>query len=302
LRLGGLAVLIALLAFLYWRGGLRLEDVGRELGRAAPGPVIVSFLLYFPFVLIKSERWRALAGALGVPLRPALAWRLYSVGLGVGTLTPGQAGDVVKAWAAQRRGAPLGAALWSSVLDRLFDVAGLAPLAALGVWVFGREYIGDGWLLAGALIAVVAGIVLLARRDWLVRLLPGRLRSVVGQSSGFGPGVPARTLLVAAGWTVLSFVVSTFRVWLLAAGLGIALGPAEVGGLVGLTTVAALLPVSVAGAGPRDALMVALLAHLGYGPALALALSALILGLNLANVLVGYAVWWGESRAAGGRP
>src|SRR5215207_3349650 len=91
LRLGGLAVFLALLALLEWRGALKLEDVGRELAGAAPGPVLLSILFYVPFVAVKAERWRGLAGAMGLPLRRAEAWRLYSIGLGVGALTPGQA-------------------------------------------------------------------------------------------------------------------------------------------------------------------------------------------------------------------
>ena len=297
LRAGGLAVFLALLLLLEWRGAIKLEDVARGLAGAAPGPVVLSILLYFPFVLIKSERWRGLSGAMGLPLRPAEAWRLYSVGLGMGALTPGQAGDLVKAWALARKGYPLSTAIWSSVLDRLFDVAGLAPLAALGVWIFGRAFVGDTTLLVLGLIGVIGAIALVARRDLLARLLPGRLQRLAAGQVGVGAGA----LGVAAGWTVASFAVSIFRVWLLAVALGLALPPAELSGIVGLTTVAALVPVSVAGAGPRDAVMVALLARLGYGPEPALALSALILLLNLANATFGYAVWWWESRSAGAR-
>jgi uncharacterized membrane protein YbhN (UPF0104 family) len=136
---------------------------------------------------------------------------------------------------------------------------------------------------------------LVARRDLLARGLPGRLKRLAAGQIGVGAGA----LGVAAGWTVVSFAVSIFRVWLMAVALGITLAPADLSGIVGLTTVAALVPVSVAGAGPRDAVMVALLAHLGYGAEQALALSALILLLNLANAAFGYAVWWWESRTSG---
>ena len=56
--------------------------------------------------------------------------------------------------------------------------------------------------------------------------------------------------------------MSTFRVWLLALAIGLALDPAQVGGMVGLTTVAALVPVSVSGVGTRDAMLVALVSRL----------------------------------------
>jgi uncharacterized membrane protein YbhN (UPF0104 family) len=295
LRVGGLIVFLALLLLLEWRGAIKLEDVVRVLVGAAPGPVLLSLAIYIPFVGIKSERWRGLSGAMGLPLRPAEAWRLYCVGLGMGALTPGQAGDLVKAWALARKGYSLGTAIWSSVLDRLFDVVALAPLAALGVWIFGRAFVGDTTLLVVGLIGVVGAIALVARRDLLVRVLPGRLKRLAAGQVGVGTGA----LGIAAVWTAASFAVSIFRVWLLAEALGLTFGPAELTGIIGLTTVAALVPVSVAGAGPRDAVMVALLARLGYGAEQALALSALILLLNLANAAFGYAVWWWESRSAG---
>ena len=62
---------------------------------------------------------------------------------------------------------------------------------------------------------------------------------------------------------------------------------------------AALVPVSVAGAGTRDALMVALFARLQLSAAQAIGLSTLILVLNLANAAFGYAVWWVETRRPG---
>ncbi len=294
LRAGGLAVFLALLLLLEWRGTIKLEDVVRVLAGAAPLPVILSIAIYFPFVLIKSERWRGLSAAMGLPLRVGEAWRLYSVGLGMGALTPGQAGDLVKAWALARKGYPLGTAVWGSVLDRLFDVVALAPLAAIGVWIFGRAFVGDTALLVVGLVGVIGVMALVARRDLLVRVLPGRLKRLAAGQVGVGAGA----LLIAAGWTVASFAVSLFRVWLLAVALGITLDPAPLSGIVGLTTVAALVPVSVAGAGPRDAVLVALLARLGYGAEQALAFSALILLLNLVNAAVGYAVWWWESRAS----
>ena len=137
-------------------------------------------------------------------------------------------------------------------------------------------------------------MALVARRDLLVRVLPGRLKRLAAGQVGVGAGA----LGIAAGWTVASFAVSIFRVWLLAVAVGITLDAATLAGMVGLTTVAALVPVSVAGAGPRDAMTVALLAHLGYGAEQALALSALVLLLNLTNAALGYAVWWWESRTS----
>ncbi len=298
LRGAGTLLFVALLAFLIGTGRLDPAAILHSLAGANPWLVALSVALYFPFVLIKSERWRLLAADLGVPMGTGEAWRLYAVGLGAGAFTPGQAGDLVKAWALQRRGHRLAAAVASSVLDRVCDLAGLAVLAALGVAVFGPAVVGG----LGTIILLGVGaaglVALVARRDLVLRLI--RRRAPLGLATADAAGSPAmrpamRWSLVAA-LTVLSFVVSTFRVWLLALAIGLPLDPATVGGLTGLTTVAALIPISVSGVGTRDTMMSVLLAQLGRPVAEAIALSTLILVLNIANAVFGYAVWWVETR------
>jgi len=91
--------------------------------------------------------------------------------------------------------------------------------------------------------------------------------------------------------TVASFATSIFRVWLLAAALGLFLGPLEVSGFVGLTTAAALVPVSVGGVGTRDAVAALALAQLGRPATEAVALSSLILLLNATQAVIGWVVW-----------
>src|SRR5205814_1256451 len=88
-----------------------------------------------------------------------------------------------------------------------------------------------------------------------------------------------------------SFAVSVFRVWLLAESIGLVLGPLEVSGYVGLTTAAALVPVTVGGVGTRDAVSALALAQLGRPAAEAVALSWLILLLNLSQAIIGWVVW-----------
>jgi hypothetical protein len=65
----------------------------------------------------------------------------------------------------------------------------------------------------------------------------------------------------------------------------------EVSGYVGLTTAAALVPVTVGGVGTRDAISGLALTQLGFPLPSALAVSALILLLNLAQAVTGWLVW-----------
>jgi uncharacterized protein (TIRG00374 family) len=308
---------IALLVWLDLQGVLPLEQVWHQLTSANPLLVGLSIALYVPFLAVKTERWRRVSADMLMPLRWRDAWRIYAIGLAAGTFTPGQAGDALKAWYMQRKGYPLGRALGSSIFDRLFDVAALAALGLLGVAVYGQHFAGQTPALIALALACMGMVAFFAwnrTRAWAVKLVTRRLSRLVARSQESGvrsqeSGVRNQELdvatpieteswsiqrdtLVSAGLlTVASFVTSIFRVWLLAGALGVWLGPLEVAGFVGLTTAAALVPVSVGGVGTRDVVASLAFQQLGLLATQGFAVSLLILVLNLAQAVAGWGIW-----------
>ncbi|HEX9988777.1 MAG TPA: lysylphosphatidylglycerol synthase transmembrane domain-containing protein [Chloroflexia bacterium] len=309
-RIAGTLLFAGLLVVLDLQGALRLEDVLAALVRANPLLVALSIALYVPFLVVKAARWRMVNADMHMPTNWADAWRIYAIGLAAGTFTPGQAGDALKAWYLQRMGYPLARGLGGSVLDRLFDVAALAVLGLLGVAVYGQRFAGQTPALVGLAALCLGAVAFFAwsrTRTWAVNIVARRLAAVRGQGSGIrneGPGAGGEgretaevwsfrpvTLVSAGLLTVASFATSIFRVWLLAAALGVWLGPLEVSGFVGLTTAAALVPVTVGGVGTRDFVAALAFAQLGRAPEEGVAVSALILLLNFAQAVAGWLVW-----------
>jgi uncharacterized protein (TIRG00374 family) len=301
LRIAGTLLFAALLVVLDLRGTLPVTDILAALGRANLSLVAFSVALYAVFLVVKATRWRILSADMLMPVPWPDAWRIYAIGLAAGTFTPGQAGDALKAWYMQRKGYPLARALGGSVIDRLFDVAALAVLGLLGVAVYGQRFAGQTPVLFAWALLCIAAVVFIAwnrTRHWAVNLVKSRLsRLMPTQSSVLSPrhseawSFRPATLWSAGLLTLASFVISIFRVWLLAAALGILLGPLEVSGYVGLTTAAALVPVTVGGVGTRDTVSALALSQLGRTPAEGIALSALILLLNIAQAVIGWLVW-----------
>ncbi len=310
IRITGTLLFLGVLVVLDLQGALRLEDILAALGRADPLLVAFSIVLYVPFLAVKGARWRIVNADMLMPISWPEAWRIYAIGLAAGTFTPGQAGDALKAWYVQRMGYPLARGLGGSVLDRLFDVAALAVLGLLGVAVYGQRFAGQTPALVGLAALCLAAVAFFAwsrTRTWAVNIVAKRLSGVRGQGSGLrneelgarGEGrEPAEgwsfrpvTLVGAGLLTVGSFATSIFRVWLLAAALGVWLGPLEVSGFVGLTTAAALVPVTVGGVGTRDFVAALAFVQLGRAPEEGVAISALILLLNFAQAVAGWLVW-----------
>ena len=308
LRLLGTLAFLGLLLLLDLRGDLPIEQLWSALVGADPVLTAFSIGLYVPFLAVKAARWRAISTGMGMVLSWSQAWRIYAIGLAAGTFTPGQAGDTVKSLFLGRMGYSLSRALGGSLLDRLFDVAGLALLGLLGVLVFGGRFAGQTPVLVGWAALCVLVLVLITwnrSRNWAHsyigrasgKLRPGRNdASSTAGDAGLGWSLHARTIVGAALLTVGSFALSIFRVWLLAGAVGVWLGPFEVAGFVGLTTAAALVPVSVGGVGTRDVVASLALAQLGYGAVQGVAISTLILLLNSTQAVAGWLVWQQSGR------
>jgi uncharacterized membrane protein YbhN (UPF0104 family) len=113
----------------------------------------------------------------------------------------------------------------------------------------------------------------------------------------FGP-----RLALGAAATVAAYGLMFVQCWLIARSLGIPLGLGAVAGLMALANLAAFLPISILGVGTRDAVLVALFAHLGLPAEQAVALSFGFLVLNnLVATAAGGLAWFGQPRPGGTR-
>ncbi len=287
-----------LLVWLDRRGDLPLADIWATLSRADVPLVVLSIGRYVPCLAVKTARWRLVSGDMRMPVGWGDAWRIYAIGLAAGTFTPGQAGDTFKAWYLERKGYPLGRAFGGSVLDRLFDVAALAMIGLLGVAVYGQRFAGHSPALVAWAVACAVLLGLAAynpTRTWAVNLVRRRLARLRASDADTQQAeawsLSRSTLVWVVALTVAGFALSILRVWLLAGAVGVWLGPLEVAGSVGLTTAAALVPVSVGGIGTRDAVSALALSQVGYAAADGVAVAALILLLNASQAVAGWLVW-----------
>lgn len=298
LRLLGPALLVLFLA---------QSDFGKlsEILRGAKlWPVIFSLLLLPPFLIVKAWRWVRLLREMGISLPLRTAVGLYIVGIFLGTTTPGQAGDLVKAWYLRDRGEPLAPALLSVVLDRLFDLLVMAALATLGIFALG-QLLPSRELQTALVVAMGLGLTALAvvligqgPRQWLLtgpiaRLAPQRLRAALTSWSEQLASLTLRPRLLAeVGLASLVSAFFTFyRLWLLFDALYLNRVPLYVVvGVSALIAVLQVLPISIAGVGVRDAALIAVLAPYSYSAEQALSLSALFLLINLQHIVVGFIV------------
>jgi hypothetical protein len=277
----GPVLMVAIVASLDW-GELRGIFAG-----ARPGPLLAAYLVPLPAIALRNLRWRRLLG------RHAAGWRFsellvaYTRSIALGVLTPGRVGELAKAAFVARRSG-WGPALWSTLLDRLADVGFLALLALGAALLYAAPGAGETALLACVATAVLAGSAALwwlgrgaAAARWRRRLLRLAGRGAPPEDEPPPEPLPAGAALACALLTVVSWAVTYEANHLYCVALGLEIGYLQIAGISAVASLVASLPISVAGAGTRDATLIALLAPYGASAAQAVALSALM----LSNVL-----------------
>jgi uncharacterized protein (TIRG00374 family) len=290
----------ALLVIFLWR-----SDFSRLLESFSTinlWPVLLSMALFPVFVVVKAWRWNLLMNELGMASPPlSFSMALYMVGLYLGGITPGQSGDFIKAWYLKERGQPLAPALFSIVLDRLFDFVIMALLALLALVEF------FDLLPPSARIATVAFAVLvftltpllMARRprEWLITralpLLPARVRDLITRwrdqlaALSLRPALLPKLLLASIGSATSTIV----RIYLLFIAMSLVnVPPLAIISSTALIAILQALPISFAGIGVRDAILILVLQRYGYTQEQALTLSALYLLINIEHMLIGFIV------------
>jgi glycosyltransferase 2 family protein len=285
---------------LWWAG---IGNIVHTLSHVNPYLTALSFVLVIPFVLIKAWRWQVILRAFGVRISISDAGQLYAIGLAGGSFTPGQAGDLLKAWYLKKMGFGLTVPVVSTVVDRLFDLSVVLIFALTGVVVFWQLFKSEFVFLVLLLAVLLGLLVILSNRRWrnglvkaaVTRLIPAKVKGMLGERDVYSQLSELRidkgSFLAALGITFLSFTMSFFRVYLLFLALGLQPGLLGLIASASLSTIAGLVPVSVGGIGTRDVTLVVIFGELHYSPELAVGLSTLIVLLNVASLVTGFVVW-----------
>jgi len=287
LRWLGTAVGIAYIATL-----INVDDVTQAFGKLSIGAMLAAIGLVGLNVVVGAERWRAALAAYGALTRPTLfrATQLYFISFFYNNYLPGAvAGDVVRGVVTRdvfgERGATAGLAV--VLVERALGLFGVFLLLAIGLVAAGGSLDTRGlWLWSALGIAGSFALVLalpFARR--LARFLPHRLRALAERVPALSsPGafvyaallsVLTQVLVALAGWVLLHSIEP--RV-----GLGASLL------IVPLAAATTFLPITVGGAGAREAVYITLGASLFQMPqADALAASLALWLAHLVNGAIG---------------
>ena len=284
LRWGGTAAGIAYIIHV-----VDFAKASAAFSRISIAAILLAIGLVALNVVAGAARWRNLLVAYGADTRPSLARAtvLYFISFFYNNYLPGAvAGDVVRGVVTREvfgeRGATAGIAV--VLVERALGLFGVFLLLAIGLGVAGAGLeVGTLWIwsalgIAGSLVLVLA--LPFARR--LAPYLPGKLRTIAER-------VPALTsttaFVIAACYSVLTQALVALAGFVLLHAVDPAVGLGASLLIVPLAAATTFLPITVGGAGAREAVFISLGASLFHMPESdAVAAS---LALWLAHLVVG---------------
>ena len=248
---------------------------------------------------IKAWRWQLLLAGQSIPLPYTQALQWYLAGLFLGGISPGRLGELIKVSFVRDLGHPMGRALFSSVLDRLFDLIVLPLVVLAGMALYGAAFVSEMESVAIGLGLIALSALLLWRARRLLRralslpirvLMPKEMQHEAKMSvDDFFEEFKTlglREWSLHGALTALCWIAYGGAAVLLTMGLGVEVSPLWTGVAVLCAALAGLIPITVSGIGTRDAVLVAFFSRVGASNSAAIALSTLLLGLNLVVIVL----------------
>ncbi|WP_448030808.1 lysylphosphatidylglycerol synthase transmembrane domain-containing protein [Bradyrhizobium liaoningense] len=267
-----------------------------------PAVLAISLVIFATSQVFGALRLWVLLRGQGASFSPLYVMRLTFIGFFTNNFLPSTVGgDVYRAAALTRGGHGLNLAILTLVADRLLSliVVVLMTAAALPSTNFWELRPSVSAISAASLaiwivpaLAVVGVLAVLASRSPsfrpVVTSMGQKLAAVTTRALRFAG--PPRVLALAVLLSVLSSAASILAQFIIAQAIGMRVDVMQLAAVIGLVTLAALMPVSINGIGLQEAGLVALFQLLGvaHEPAIAFAAfsRALILGTSLIGGLL----------------
>lgn len=264
---------------------------------------LFALILLIPLIYIKVTRWRLILRDLGIEITQKEGLTYYFIGLFAGSATPGQLGEFIKTVYLSKKGHPGGASFFSVLYDRVYDIIALAFILFFGLALLSGNDYSEPILLVFASVLIIFTILFLMmgkfRKFIMIDLfkwvLPSgikkRLKEFDINRDINKYQLKKSTLLHSFILTILAYALVFYRYYLLLLTLNLEPPFGTWFGAVTLATFISLIPISIAGVGTRDAVLIGIFSTVGISAEKSVAFSFLILMLMVFNGLTGLYFW-----------
>ncbi|MFI4987419.1 MAG: YbhN family protein [Alphaproteobacteria bacterium] len=290
------AAVSALLLWLMLRN-LDWGDVVARLQSISPPSLLGALVLIYFGTSLSAARWWLILSAVDYRLPITLLLRYVFIGFFFNQALPSTVGgDAMRIVLGTRAGLPVDVAFRSVLAERLIGLFVLLLLSLAGLPMMMRYFAMDyhAWVLAGVilggLVGMVAGMTLIIMSGWLRRYRLGRLVYNVAHDV-LAVLMRRHSFILIATISLVGQASGCLAIWAIARGLGATLDPIHTLMVVPTVFILLMVPISIAGWGLRESMLLVGLGIVGVSAGDAV-LTSLLYGLvNLFGSLVGGALW-----------
>jgi len=289
------AISLGLFVVVFWRFDFAtLWERSRQLSGALISAVVLMFAVQAFFA---AWRWWVILRHHRLGMRLSTTMRICLIGAFFNQLLPSSfGGDVARAWYVYRNGHSKRISVLTVLSDRIYGMAMLAGLAAIFFPVLVHYSVKpDALIVIGAVIA--AASTALGAAFWLDRLpawtLRWRFMRHLGYLSEATRAVAGdrRAMAPLLALSLLIHAVTILAILVLLAAIAPRLNLLLCAALVPVIMLMAMVPISIAGWGVRESIMIYGLGLANVPPEAAL-ITSILVGLSLAAVgLLGGLAW-----------
>lgn len=289
----------ALLGLLFWL--VDIEQTASALSALSTRTILLVLATSIVSWMIAIIKWKILLWK--IPAREIT--RFHFIGMLYNQILPGQiAGEAVKAIRLAKGREDVSRVAASVLVDRLTGLVGLGIVAGAGL-LMSSLHVAQLRMIGGLIFAstLLFTVLLFASRvPWLTNVAKRMVARMEPWTNAIGAAARAFHRFLDAWqsyvrnpWLVIASIVlgilfqatGALSVKLLANGLGIEISLADCAWILGIVSVAILLPISLGGLGVRELGFVAILGLIGVAPAQALSLAVACSAITLLGALIG---------------
>jgi len=293
---------IILLIFILTR--IDLSSVAYTITKVNLWYLALAIILILPVIFFKSWRWQSLLKTQGITYPLRQAFLAYFSGIYLGLATPGRLGEFARVlYLTDDKELSVSEAFSSVLVDRLCDVYLL--LIVIGYALIAFSLLGGETIIAVIILAFLLALsLLLLNRQIGTRLIrivykakvlkrfERRMDTFVEEFYSGIQGLVSSRLVFPVLLTVAAYTVYFGQCYLLALSLNLPLSFFYVGACMAVSFLVAMIPVSIAGIGTRDAALIALFSLRGVTAESALSYSLLVLfTFYIATAVMGVVAW-----------
>lgn len=265
--------------------------------------LIWAMLLTGAILTIKAYRWNYLKRQQNINYNFWNSFLIYNIGIGLGSVTPGRLGDLIKIAYLKKDGYPIKKCLASVIFDRIFDLIFLFIVGCFSLVFFIGNF-GYAPLYFFGVFSIALLIVLFFIKTQIAKriikkafylLIPeNNQKSWILSFKDFFEEIKKFKItayFTVAVLTVFSWIVFYLQAYFIALSLSMPISFFYLAAALTISLLVSIIPISISGIGTREAVLIFLFSNLNIKTEKTISLSILILIVSFFASFIGLVSW-----------